>query len=230
MKTKRVRLSPQEVRAHVDEQVELLRASCAGFDDGRVIEAKRLATSIRVFLHDSKTSKSLLSQLGKNFSWSSFLSTATPYNPRNLFPIHHGLVSVRLEHLGDSANASYRPLVETGGFGPVPPRWCHFSKWWKEIVIKDEEGNTFSRQALVLFVANQDGGAHVDPSIDEAYAKLSRHNSLGWVVSFGDVPLKWDDNPVLPSVRQIAEEVLRTLAKQGLAPAVASHQEPPKSP
>ena len=79
-------------------------------------------------------------------------------------------------------------------------------------MIQDLRGQAFSRRAIVLAVANKDGGAHVDPSLDEAYAALTRGNSMNWkTVAPGgaeaDLP-----GPHLATVRQIAHEVLTTLA------------------
>ena len=74
-------------------------------------------------------------------------------------------------------------------------------------------GVSYSRSDLVLKVANQDGGGHVDPGLDDAYHDLSRGNSVGWLTGVGDTvePLS---TPVLATVRQIAFEVLWTAAKE----------------
>lgn len=55
---------------------------------------------------------------------------------------------------------------------------------------------------LIRVVSNQDGGAHVDPSVDEKHFKLTRRNSLG--ISRGSTPR---DSPVPASIRQIGWEV-----------------------
>lgn len=58
-------------------------------------------------------------------------------------------------------------------------------------------------------MANQDGGAHVDPSLDAKYAALTRSNSVGWMASDGvrQEPL---NDIELHSVRQIAFEFLES--------------------
>jgi len=40
--------------------------------------------------------------------------------------------------------------------------------------------NVFTRKDIICFVANQDGGAHVDMKLDGKYAELRKLNSLGW--------------------------------------------------
>ncbi|MEX7479045.1 hypothetical protein AB0861_023210, partial [Acinetobacter baumannii] len=85
-----------------------------------------------------------------------------------------------------------------------------FSQWWDQLVIDDKSGGVFTRKNLILFMANQDGGAHVDPSLDSSYAALKRDNSVGWVYSDGI-----SEHPItdieLHSVRQIAYELIETL-------------------
>ena len=86
-----------------------------------------------------------------------------------------------------------------------------FDAWWNDPVLKDAQGSVFNRRKLVLDVANEDGGAHVDPSLNPAYEALARHNSLGWVYSVGHGQQPFANSPVLASVRQIAYELDRTL-------------------
>jgi hypothetical protein len=60
---------------HLDRQIRYLRRSCAAFDSGHEDEAPRIAVSLRVLLHETKLSKSLLSQMGL-ISTLQFLDTA----------------------------------------------------------------------------------------------------------------------------------------------------------
>lgn len=83
--------------------------------------------------------------------------------------------------------------------------------WWTRGVIKDGQGQGFSRRDLVLAVANKDGGVHVDPALDRAYASLTRENSMGWIWTSGGVDRPME-SPHLASVRQVAHELLSTLA------------------
>lgn len=85
-----------------------------------------------------------------------------------------------------------------------------FDTWWGGTIFKDTKGNILTRRDLVLSLANKDGGAHVDPSLDEVYAKISRYNALGLLVGHGNI---WTSVKHLerPSVRQVAHEVLKTL-------------------
>ena len=94
---------------------------------------------------------------------------------------------------------------------PSPPRWVDFTEWWDEVVFVDNQQRTVTRSQLVKYISNKDGGAHVDPVLQSVYADLSRDNSLGWVSTSNgeEAPL---DSPHLVVMRQIAHEMLRTLA------------------
>ncbi|MBB3836010.1 hypothetical protein FHR55_004279 [Xanthomonas arboricola] len=74
---------------------------------------------------------------------------------------------------------------------------------------------------LILIMANQDGGAHVDPELDQDYAKLCV-DSLGVHYSFNDIDidqpgaegmLPAENNVAFASVRQIAFELMLTLER-----------------
>jgi hypothetical protein len=88
------------------------------------------------------------------------------------------------------------------------------------VIIRDQAGADLTRRALTLALANQDGGVHVDPELDEAYEALSRSNSLGWTAGAtsaagdeesGSVPM---GSPAPANVRQIAWELEKSLVDQ----------------
>jgi len=85
-----------------------------------------------------------------------------------------------------------------------------FDQWWSSPVFVDAQRNILTRKDLVLIAANQDGGAHVDPALDETYHHLSRENFMrAFVVENGqERPM---DGPERSAIRQVAHEVLKTL-------------------
>jgi hypothetical protein len=107
---------------------------------------------------------------------------------------------------------------------PLPegqPSLVPFHEWWSRIIFRNPEGQALSRKDLVLAVANTDGGAHVDPDLDETYAKL-RDESLGWI--FAKEATHCRVRPAeLAAVRQIAHEVLKTLD-----PSLEAHPRKPE--
>jgi hypothetical protein len=185
------------------EQWSFLRRSAEIFDGGETAEAKRLAATVRLLVHDTKRSKSLLSQLGlKN---ALFFDTAKDIQAANLVPTF-GLVQVhfvgaRAEYVAPLA----RPLPS--GVWLIP-----FEYWWAKPVVVVPGEFRLTRADLILIMANEDGGAHVDPTIDERYYRVARDAALNWSVAtqFGLEALA---NLEGASVRQIAHELMVSLVQ-----------------
>ncbi len=164
--------STAELEQHLREQVGFLIASAAAFDRGFHAEAKRLATTIRVLVHDTRASHSLLTQLSRKTApfWDSAME------------LQQGAASSQFslvgQYLSQSVGAGFFAFLDDL---PSAGHFADFTVWWETPVLRDQAHNPISRKQLVLWVANQDGGAHVDPGLDSVYSDLSRNNSLGWV-------------------------------------------------
>ena len=50
-----------------------------------------------------------------------------------------------------------------------------------EPVLRDDRRHLFTRWDFIAVVANQNGGAHIDPEIDEPYHRLVNDKSIGMV-------------------------------------------------
>lgn len=195
-----------ELERELREQIQLLQNACASFDSGLEAIGKHIALSLRVLLHHRGSSQALLEQLGLRKGY--FFDSAGPLNPRNLLT-ECNLVMFQIGPDG----ARYLPLV-AAGCPPIAPRLVEFSQWWNEPVLKDKKGRFLSRRELVGNVADTDGGAHVDPELEEAYMDLSRNNSLGWVFQSNDITEPLKGRPELACMRQIAHEVLLSLKRR----------------
>jgi len=196
-----------ELLGQLKAQIAFMQQSASSYDNGFEDESKRLAAAIRILVHDtSHQSTSLLTLLDKKNI--KFYNSALPFNPRNIIP-YNGLTMIKMS---SREGTSYEAPLDGGP--PVRSRTdkLSFSLWWEGMfVIKDKNGDTFTRKELVLSTANMDGGAHVDPHLDKAYANLSRFNALGWKVFRKDVEDDFKNNPASASVRQISHEVIKTL-------------------
>lgn len=206
-KKSRVARPKGEIERELREQVELLEHACSSFDSGLEAIGKHIALSLRVLLHHRGSSQALLEQLGIRSGH--FYDTAGPLNPRNMLTECN---LVMFQHT-EQGVVRYLPLAAMGS-PPTPPRLIPFAEWWNTPVLKDNKGRVLNRRELVGNVADTDGGAHVDPELEESYMDLSRNNSLGWIFQSNDVlePLK--GRPELACMRQIAEEVLLTLRRR----------------
>jgi hypothetical protein len=77
----KVRQSKSDLEAHLKEQLDFLHASCAAYDAGNSSEAKRLAATVRLLVHDTDKSTSLLGQLGlKDLAFVDGGDTPSPTN------------------------------------------------------------------------------------------------------------------------------------------------------
>jgi hypothetical protein len=202
-----------ELITHLKEQIQFLVSSAISYDNGSEGEAKRSATTIRVLVYDSTHSSALLTQLNKMNVL--FFDSASVFEPSQPLTSSNLLMHRLAKEEGKDFNADYiAPLDD------LPPtkskeKKVSFETWWRRnMVFKDNVGNTSNRRDIILAVADKEGGAHVDPKLDEAYANLTRFNSLAWRVHTGSEE-KNMGNPVLPGIRQIAHEVIKTL-KEGI--------------
>jgi hypothetical protein len=206
----RVRRPPAELRAQLQTQLDYLRRSCTAFDEGELNEAARLAVTLRVLFHDTGRSTSLLTLIGARDR----LKISSQCEP---FPFEG-------EPCGQSSLAFMSLRGLTGrwiphAYDPAPrptPRSMAIEDWWAEEVGWDETGHRFTRKDLVCTAANQDGGAHIDAEVDEHYYRLSRGNGLGWTMHWQGEPegtpgVPFPD-PVPVYIRQVAHDVLRTMA------------------
>jgi hypothetical protein len=193
----------RQLREHAD----FLEASAAAFDRGFEAEAKRLAVSLRVLLHDTTNSHALLDQLGIKDKLR-FIETSLPINPYSLGPTT-GLVLMRMS-LDAPSGAYVAPL------GALPPPRIKlpvkFEPWWADVIYDDEKAK-WSRKKFVLTLANVEGGAHVDPKLNAAYERLVTENGLGWTAQTAVGPQPFTGSPVAASVRQITYELLETFAR-----------------
>lgn len=199
----KIPLSQDDLNEHLAEQLGFLEASARSFDGGFIGEAKRMATTIRVLMHETPQSHSVLGQLG--LLQKDFVDTSPDYDPKSLTAFH-GLVFVRAKVSPTSSSGTFKAFLnDTLPF--VQGQTLPFTRWWDKVVVVDQKKESFSRKGLILLASNKDGGAHVDPNLDAGYAQLKK--SVGWSLV---TPTSSDDIPDVQahSVRQIAHEVLKT--------------------
>jgi hypothetical protein len=207
-----------EYHAQLRTQLRLLRRSAEHYDQGDDAEALRIATVVRLLVHDTAHSTSLLEHLGVKGPLR-FVDTA-PRDPVGLPPgsisIHAGLAIMRAT-LRAGGRTRYVPPL-----GDLSPERRHspttFTDWWRRAFLTDNQGHSFARKDLVLALANKDGGAHVDSSLTPEYGALTREGSLGLELhAGGGVMHHFGEELVRANVRQVGWEVDETLRGQGPA-------------
>lgn len=195
----------EDIERQLVEQISFLIASSQSYDQGYHAEAKRIASILRILFHETRKSRSLLGQLRlRNIDW---LDSSSAYDPDNQAS-YVGLMSIRFD-------SSRIPWLIPRGTPEGTTTKTDFDKWWSHPVIVAVAGirkTYFSRQNIILNVADTDGGAHVDPELEDVYEELSRKNSVGYTAIKNGTryPMLY---PELPCLRQIAHEVLLSLGQ-----------------
>jgi hypothetical protein len=209
----RIPRTREDLRGELREQLGLLQTLCELYDQGNTSQAKMIAVIVRTLLHDGgkkSSSRALLAQLGLRRR---FVDTAFDVTDDGAQPVWR----CRLAVPDTRTSGAWAPILDA-----PESRTENFFEWWREIVIRDFDENGFSRKDLILNVADTDGGAHVDPTLERTYARLTRENSCQMLVgptgSSGGFPEKIErdqlrpmESPVNASIRQIGHEVLKTL-------------------
>lgn len=193
-----VRPAP-ELSAKLYEQRGFLEASCRSFDAGQESEAVRLAVTLRVLAHDTRTSRSLLDRMGIKSSWQYLNLRSSPVGQGQW----EGHVLVEASGRPDGTTIT-QPASDRG-----ESYWSPFDQWWTADVSR-VKGRGFTRKDFVLMLANKEGGAHVDELNEE---QRSLHENVdGWQsanLATGTYARM--------TVRAIAEEMRQTIDAQSSA-------------
>lgn len=205
-----------ELRKALKQQIKFLENSCKAFDVGDESEALRIATVLRVLLHDTPKSASLLKLLGLKDTIE-FIDSAEPIDPvqttskhdgRTVFAVSGmpGLFAITFTREG----SKLVPRLDSGMYarGAVT-----FDEWWNDGCIPGHGKARHSRSWLIKQMANKEGGAHVDPEITIGYAEL-KTSTMGMTVNSNGI-VGFINSPADVSVRQVAWEVLKSL-EQGV--------------
>jgi len=182
------------------------------------VEAKRLALIIRILLHDTSSSKSLLNHLGIK-DQIKYYNTASPNDGR----LHSmtGMSGVRgsdpTQYFGLVAKVNTgNSLIAVPLFKQHLKEWydgykrLSFVDWWSKEKIMAVGGFDHTREDLVLNVANKDGGAHInkDGTLPEEY-HTSKSSDLS--LNIDGIQTSFERNVVYASIAQIAWEVLNSI-------------------
>lgn len=186
--------------AHLRKQLGFLARSCQAFDAGNHDEAIRIATVVRVLIHQTKNCTSLLKHLGATTI--NLLTTSKGATPNTLMLFSMGTIAIQ----GDGRN-DYSPTLDDSPYKDFVP----VSKWWDQIVLV-QNNMRLSRRKIVLGAADQDGGAHVDAKLNAEYYALTQAGFVGSVSNFSNTkhsahPL---ENTHFVCLRQIGYELLNS--------------------
>lgn len=178
--------------------LSFLNRSAEAYDHGHVDEDIRLAQSIRVLFHQTKTSHSIVSQLGMDPRLIDSSCQLTPGNTLGQMPL------VQTGYGDAQGNKFFAPLSKSDRKNSIP-----FENWWNQLVFTKEGDLTFSRKRLILQMANKEGGSHVDPKLTPDFVAIQKY-SLGFNFFNEDNSANGNDVTSV-TIRQITHEVLASL-------------------
>lgn len=202
----------RDLEKDLSEQLRFLASSATAFDGGELPESKRIALVIRVLVHDTSASHSLLDQLGIKDSLRWADSAPVIDRDPNIVARSPGLTTMGIGH-DDRITFLARTADQIEQSNST--RYVSFDDWWRRPVLLDANGAEFSRKDLVLALTNKDGGAHID-RLNETTHALIHSNSAGFERFGAGAPeAEPIPTPIYASVRTIAEELLLTLRRSG---------------
>ncbi len=185
------------------EQLRFIARSADLYDRGAEDEALRLATSLRVVLHDTRASTSLFKHLG--LTNSRMCSSARGYGNWQDF------LSEEI-NLNSSEPIRMRPLLGRQ-FVEIP-----LARWWSGDPVFVYRSTDYTRRLVCLSAANKDGGAHVDSELEEYYETLAAGQYMVGItgsLEYGGQPPPFPQgvtiyprNAHLALIRQFAHEFL----------------------
>ena len=185
-------------QSHLKKQLSFLERSCAAYDQGCNDEAIRIATVIRVIIHNTKSSTSLLKHLN-----ATTINLLTSVNP-----VISESDPIFMLGMGKLINGQYLPKLELASGELIP-----VSKWWSQTVMKNGNIISLTRKNIVLTAANKDGGAHVDAKLTPAYEELAKDGAMGTSVQYNPLTgykVEPDTDAHLLSLRQMGFELLNS--------------------
>jgi len=186
---------------HLRRQLEYIRRSCELYDIGHLDESIRIAVCIRVLIHDTNNSKSVLRQMDikeRVKLVSSFDLLPKSFQPVSIFPLFASSAK--------GGTAVPFPL-------PTPLILRTVSEWWEEKVWMQE--NTLTRKEIILKTANKEGGAHVEAA-PQAILELRKGLSQIMSVKVNGVEVGTPENYHFILIRQFAHELLNSESLTGL--------------
>jgi hypothetical protein len=194
-----------DFKSQLRRQLRFLRASVEQFERGEHDEAVRIALSMRVMFHNSKSSTSLLSHLGLRKEIK-LLDTFGPNEPS----IPGAKLVLSMPMMLNMGGSDHGRIAAPLGISPERHRWLRFQNWWEQVVSVQVE-LSLTRREVVLCAADQDGGAHVDAKPGATTIALKK-GFFKAGQSLRGKPHVWRDVPDyhFPLLRQFAYEVLNS--------------------
>lgn len=223
----KVERTKKELLDELYTQIQFLTDECHQYDSGKINYSKKIALTLRILLNDTRNSTSLFKQLESKFLFNrpDFIdisiinkdfAESDKNNPNRA--IESSFVRSSLSQYIGQINYD-TPTV----LNPIPltinPNQKYpfraFKSWWERLpIVLIDQTQKLTRQDAVRLIADQDGGAHIDPMMKNVLALLKREQAKSFKF-YAPLPngehklyIAKIDNILPASVRAIATETL----------------------
>jgi hypothetical protein len=181
------------------KQISYLERSSVLFDQGMQDEAPRIATTLRVLIHETQRSRSLLGELGIRGKTKLLSSSCFSFTKKKDQYLTCTITGIETDNGVVRIVPQYDRTVRT--------REIKAHDWWEELIFGMTKTPRFSRKDFVLFSANKDGGAHVDKYPKKFKQIKDGDTGFSYKANGQDVPLT---NTIECAIRQMAYEIINS--------------------
>ena len=192
-----------------------LQHLCEDYDKGNTFAVVLIAVVLRTLLKTRGSTVSVLEQLGLHTI--PFVDSSLPKGSFSFWQlgdnicnhtflmqnVYGGLLIKKVTNKDNGLNLDFLPLLGANKNSKTLP----FEEWYQGVVFESKE-YSFTRENCIEYVADKDGGAHLDRNIPMDYYTFRQTTALHVLID-GQLAV-FNQNPVYVSVRQIAWEVLES--------------------
>ncbi|MBF7112626.1 hypothetical protein ITQ85_01735 [Pediococcus pentosaceus] len=204
-KSSRIPKNKTEIFKQFQEQLDFLKNAADLYDNGNWSAIKMASVPLRTLFYKQKYGPVLIDRI-KEVNKDLFFSSVKI--PNNVIIYQGPIAPIKYMHpLNKTIDTIYIPKLSSG----VEFHKVGFSNWIDGRIFISN-GESFTRQELIKFVANQDGGGHVDAALTEKYHQMV-HNFYSVQTYPGNTKVEYIH---LALLRQIVHEALYSFKKMHL--------------
>ncbi|MGX7051418.1 hypothetical protein [Leuconostoc palmae] len=223
-KSLKINRSNEEYKVQLINCFNNLVKDSENYDKGNFESIRRSSVTLRMLFYNSINSHSILDQLVDT----SKLKILNTFLIEKNDSCYFGDVYL-VQKIGTvlDKNKIYTTFIPDDLTIMSTGKKISFKDWWSGKIFFMNEGTEITRHKLITVMANQDGGAHVDDSVDSAYLNISRGNT-GYSVNLSEFfpneiysKMDPDKNGFIQTkdlnlalMRKIVHEVLVSLPRQ----------------
>lgn len=206
----KIKISKSELLFKITEQITMLKTYCNLFDNGNTVFSSKIALCIRVLLHNTKNCCSAYEQLKREYNLKNFLfpdSRGVNYLVDTREIKHKYVSSLLYEYNAEVMDNQIAIKIKHKTVRKY--NFWSFEDWWTKVSAISWRENNLSRKDIICLLADQDGGAHIDTSIDNRLYEIKHSIPPKTCIVINSYSFTADTEELFYCViRTIAEEVI----------------------